>query len=82
MNDMEMLERIESKLNKSKKDYDILTGKLESANEELKKLGYSTVKEANKKLALIETEVEKTENEFDSLMAEFKENYPELVDYA
>lgn len=82
MNEMEKLEAIRSRLEKAKKEHAILTGKLESANEELNKMGYSSVEKANDGLDSLEKDAEKLEKEYEVLISKFKVDYPELVDYA
>jgi predicted nuclease with TOPRIM domain len=76
---MKMLEGIEKTLSKAKEEFSKLTGKLESANEDLKKLGYATTELAIKDINKLDDEAEGLEKEFDELMDEFKEKYPDLV---
>lgn len=76
------LDNIRSRLAKAQKEHDILTGKLESANEELAKLGYKTVKKAEDAMDKLEKEAEEVEENLNTMLDKFKEAYPELVDYA
>lgn len=79
MANMTEFEKIKTKLEKSKTEASILAGKRESAVDELKALGPSSVEEGEKELSILDKQITKLENEFYGLVDNFKEKYPKLA---
>ena len=79
MIDTEEFLEIKNTLNQKQSERDQLLGKKDSLLEQLVKLGYSTVKAAEKALSKLETKIENQEYELEKGIKTFKEKYGDLL---
>jgi len=78
--EIKKLEKIQQRLIKAQQERDKLAGRQEAAIDELRKLGYKSVAEATKALAVTVKEADKAAKELEEAITAFTEKYPELVE--
>lgn len=77
--DTDDLMEIKERLNEQQSERDKLLGKKEGLIEQLKKLGYANIKDAQKGLSVMEDEIKEEETRLAEDVLLFKEKYGELL---
>lgn len=70
---------LEDNLNRKQRERDKFLGKKETLSDQLKVLGHKTLPSAEKALGIMETEIEKEDQDLQTLFASFKEKFGILL---